>query len=366
MTNQCSVCFIAINAYPVLKKNNTFIGGAELQQSLIGVELARRGHPIKFITMDHGQGPFEKLGQIDVFSTFKPKQSANNIFSLFTKYLKIWMAMEKANADILYVRCAGYVLAIAVIWARLKKRKAVYCCANDPEFDPQKVKLPTLRDKHMFSWGLRNCDAIIVQNALQRSILKQYYNRVGVLIPNGFPASEQMASPENILWVATFKKAKQPHLFIELAKRHPEQKFVMVGGPVSNNGADYTSLKNEASQISNLRFCGPLSFEDAEKEFSKAKILVNTSSNEGFPNTFLQAWRKGVPVLAFLDPDDRIRDNKLGYVAKNFDDMNNKLDSFLQNDEISSKIISDFFQKNLTIESIVSQYQVFFNTLIKP
>ena len=46
------ICFVALGSYPIFSsnKNLTYIGGAELQQVLVGTELAKRGFLISFIT----------------------------------------------------------------------------------------------------------------------------------------------------------------------------------------------------------------------------------------------------------------------------------------------------------------------------
>ena len=50
-------------------------------------------------------------------------------------------------------------------------------------------------------------------------------------------------------------------------------------------------------------------------------MFVNTSETEGFPNTFLQAWIRGVPVISFFDPDNVIRREGLGHAVGNLEEM---------------------------------------------
>jgi glycosyltransferase involved in cell wall biosynthesis len=53
-------------------------------------------------------------------------------------------------------------------------------------------------------------------------------------------------------------------------------------------------------------------------EFYKtASILCCTSSYEGFPNTFLEAWSYGLPIVSTVDPDDLISERGLGVYAAN-------------------------------------------------
>ena len=53
----------------------------------------------------------------------------------------------------------------------------------------------------------------------------------------------------------------------------------------------------------------------------RARIFLNTSSIEGFPNTFLQSWVRGVPVVSFFDPDGLVNRLQLGRIANSLDDM---------------------------------------------
>ena len=48
-----------------------------------------------------------------------------------------------------------------------------------------------------------------------------------------------------------------------------------------------------------MTFHGAVPYRDAGALYSRARVLVNTSDVEGFPNTYLQAWASGTPVVAF-------------------------------------------------------------------
>jgi glycosyltransferase involved in cell wall biosynthesis len=94
---------------------------------------------------------------------------------------------------------------------------------------------------------------------------------------------------------------KRPQLLLELAARLPHRSFVMVGGPVLGEEALFERMRREAAGFANVEFAGFLPLAQVERRFDTARVFVNTSEHEGMPNTFLQAWSRGIPTVATVD-----------------------------------------------------------------
>jgi glycosyltransferase involved in cell wall biosynthesis len=61
---------------------------------------------------------------------------------------------------------------------------------------------------------------------------------------------------------------------------------------------------------------GQVSPDEALRLMSEAALFLSTSVEEGFPNTFLQAWSAGTPVVSLtIDPDRIIAHHRLGKVS---------------------------------------------------
>jgi glycosyltransferase involved in cell wall biosynthesis len=96
-------------------------------------------------------------------------------------------------------------------------------------------------------------------------------------------------------------RVRRPSMFLELATRMPECKFVMILVPAMDETE--RRCKELASQLTNVTLVGRTPFRDIERYYAEAKLLVNTSKFEGFPNSFLQAAKYGVPIVAAaVDP----------------------------------------------------------------
>jgi len=86
----------------------------------------------------------------------------------------------------------------------------------------------------------------------------------------------------------------------------------IAGGPSPDDPSLFEEVRRAAQALPNVRFLGPVPFHDVRRLFERARMLVGTSEIEGVPNTYLQAWGHGTPVVAYLDPEHLISENRLG------------------------------------------------------
>jgi glycosyltransferase involved in cell wall biosynthesis len=126
-----------------------------------------------------------------------------------------------------------------------------------------------------------------------------------------------------ILWADSLKLIKRPELFIELARRCRDlpAEFLMIGGVQQE---DYRLMVEAAMRdLPNFRYGGFVPLSEVEKVFAAAHLHVKTSLPiEGFPNTFIQAWLHGVPVVSYEnDPEALLHDHRLGVCAATLDEL---------------------------------------------
>ena len=99
---------------------------------------------------------------------------------------------------------------------------------------------------------------------------------------------------------------------------------------------------------------------EIENYFMDARLFVNTSSFEGFPNTFLQAGKCGVPVVTMnCDPDNFISRFECGLVSgDDQESLTLAVSKLLSDDalyERSSKSIREYVLKFHDHDTIIKE-----------
>lgn len=329
-----------------------------MQQATIAKGLLQFGHEVIFVTQDFGQDDEVHTGGFTIYKTFREDSGLPVIRYFHPRLSTLWRALLRADADVYYTRGASFLPSVLALFCRRHGKKFIFACASDTDFMPDKLLIPTFRDKLLYRLGLRQACKVIVQSQHQKTLLQKNFHMEGIVIHNFLDEKSRggrVSSGEFILWVSTIREIKQPMHFIRLAEAFPSNMFVMIGGMDRFSPGLFEELKERALNVPNLKFLGFQPFHKTEECFDRAKVFVNTSKYEGFPNTFLQAWRRGIPVISYVDPDDLIKKNRLGYAVGSEKEVCDALASFLTNSQFQSASIVEYYKNNHT-SKVIREY----------
>jgi glycosyltransferase involved in cell wall biosynthesis len=142
----------------------------------------------------------------------------------------------------------------------------------------------------------------------------------------------------------------------------------MIGGPSADRDAReyFSRIEAEAKSIPNVEFLGFLPYREADKHFDDAVLFVNTADYEGFPNTFLQAWARGVPTVSFVDCNARDSFGPIGLIARDFTAMRDFV-TRLAGDEAAKTLHGErckqYFLANHSLPPVIERYRALFDRL---
>jgi glycosyltransferase involved in cell wall biosynthesis len=302
------ICFVAPQAWPVLSADPHLgeVGGAEVQQSILARLLAANGYRVSMICFDYGQPDRALVDGITVHKACRPDEGVPVLRFLHPRLTTLWRALLEVDADVYYTRAAGMLAGVVAEFCRRHGRRSIHAGASDMDFAAdQRELIRYARDRWLYRRGVALADRIVAQNEVQRSSCRATYGRDAVVIPSCYQPPErrdgELPRKDSVLWVGVIRTGKRPQLLLELARRLPQRRFVMVGGPRGGDAALFERTRAEAATLPNVEFTGFLPLPEVESRFDAACLLVNTSDYEGLPNTFLQAWARGVPTLATVD-----------------------------------------------------------------
>ncbi|MBW4051991.1 MAG: glycosyltransferase family 4 protein [Proteobacteria bacterium] len=313
-----SVCFVGLGNLPVLAREyaDRRAGGAELQQTLLARALARRRWRVSMVVADYGQPDGQVWDGIRTYKAYRPDEGIPVMRFVHPRWTKLHAAMGRADADIYYTSCAGAHLAQAALFARRRGRRLVFRIASDTDCDPRALLVRYRRDRMLYRWGLARTDLVLAQTPSQRSALAGHFGRnsrvVASLLETCGRCPPLSARDIGALWVGNLRPLKRPHLFLDAAERLPRLAFHMIGGPMPGAERLFEQTRLRAAALPNVTFHGFVPQHEVGSWFERARVFVSTSQIEGFPNTYLQAWSRGTPVVAFLDPLRLLSESHLG------------------------------------------------------
>jgi glycosyltransferase involved in cell wall biosynthesis len=120
------------------------------------------------------------------------------------------------------------------------------------------------------------------------------------------------------------------------------------------------------TKLPNVDYRGRVGPEEAMGVIANAALLLCTSDEEGFPNTFTQAWSSGTPIITLkVDPDCIIDKRGLGAVSRTVDgavtDIKALLVSVDRREEIASRArryISESHNEAVVVEILTNALSI--------
>ena len=288
--------------------------------------------------------------------TFLPKRNIKRI-NLLAEWWYAFHYISKLKPDVIIYRGANRELLPLVRISNLLGAKLLFFSASDVNFEPGKELIGGNANRRLYQDAVRQCRYFIVQNKHQQDTLQKNYGKESLQQYNiwgrtGF--SEQEQPPQSdVVWIANFRRLKRAEWVLDMAERIPRMKFVLAGGP-SGDGVYYKEMKVRAANLANVDFLGGRSFFYANELVAKSKVLLCTSTFEGFPNTFLQAWSNGLPVISTVDPSGIIEANGLGEVVKDEEELTAALMHIVDDKQYYQQLqqnVNAFFKANHSSEA---------------
>jgi glycosyltransferase involved in cell wall biosynthesis len=313
------ICIVSHAAYRAFTEGALgHIGGVERQTSLLAKWLAVRGHAVDLVTWDEGGRTGDRLDGVRLVTVCRRDDGVRGVRFFHPRWSSLVAALRQSNADIYYHNTAECVTGQIALWCRMHRRAFVFSAASHADCDAALPCLPTRRERMLYRLGLRFADAVIVQTGTQRDLMRAGFGRDAQVIPmpSPEPRAEDILPPDagppsrRLLWVGRLCDLKRPELLLDVAAAAPDLQFD-IAGPVED-AAYGRSVLERASMLANVTYHGAVAPSAMTALYRRAGALVCTSRLEGFPNTFLEAWALGLPVVSTWDPDDVIAQRGLG------------------------------------------------------
>ncbi len=362
------VCFVALNAYPAIDPAVAgSFGGIETRSWLFARALAahpdfevsflvRHWHPLRQksydgVTMHLMRDRFypvrdsliSRIQRLDYFpwiQLLRPQLSDAYYLPLLAgmKVLKRkpdprepLPLIENIDADIFLTFGVQSFSATVIATGKSTTRPVTLFLGSDSDLDEQYLPggdfVSVYRDRaDVCYWAIQNADQIFCQTQSQQSRLKSLFNRESQLICNPVNLQEwdELSTQEVdekfcgglqrfALWVGRADAVhKQPQVLLELARICPDVSFLMI----MNRRDDIVEAEIKRTAPANVKIVDHVPFAKMPAIFAKAAVLVNTSSLEGFPNTYLQAAASGVPIASWNVEAEFLKVSQSGMCAE--------------------------------------------------
>jgi glycosyltransferase involved in cell wall biosynthesis len=348
------------------------MGGAEYQVSLILEALCKMSRYDIYYLCSRSAPDFVAK---DYHIVNIGKNSGINRFGFYFDAYRLYSALKKIRPQIIYQRVGCAYTGIAAMYAKKFGAKLVWHISHDNDVETApgpdiKRRLIDSLERFFLNFGIRNADIIVGQTNHQSYLLEKHFRRkCDVIIPNGHPFPTQTSKKSQkiqVLWVSNLKPNKQPDVFVRLTREVGNAgnvTFVMMGHP-HGSAKWFGALMEQIQDTQKLQYLGGVSQDEVNRRLNEGHIFVNTSRHEGFPNTFIQAWMRRVPVVSLtVDPDNILTRERIGFRSGTFKRLCSDVRVLIENKALREEMgirARRFARDNHSVEKMFEKVMVLF------
>ncbi len=249
-------------------------------------------------------------------------------------------AFQSIDCDVFCTFGVQTTSATVIASAHAAGKKCVLVLGSDGDLDPKFLSDPDYVNPYgdrasVCRFILDQADAIVCQTSEQQRLLKERFHRDGVVIENpidleefdrriaqasgGRPPPDALANSNTprtdhrpsrpVLWIGRAEAIhKRPMLAVDIARQLPGIPFILVMNP--RDPAEEARVRAAAPPNVTIRDHVPP--PEMPRLMASSLALLNTSSLEGFPNTFLQAGAARIPVVSLVVGERFLEESQAG------------------------------------------------------
>lgn len=368
------VCLVGVDSclMPKSSKGESPVNGEAIQQALLARALRDLGLEVCAVFNTRDGDIDEVVDGIRLRSAFNRHAGIPVVRFLYPRATGVFRALIAVDADVYMQSPAGALTGLTAAFCQWKKRKFIFRVASDVDCVPGKQLIMYRRDRRIFEYGLKHADALVVQSKLQKQLLEKNYGLKSTVVNMVVerPGEDLDVQRDiDVLWISNLNPIKRADRVLALASQMADVRFTIIGGVVSGNEAYYVDIERKAAMLPNVSFLGQMSYRTTNQYLARSKLFLNTSDIEGFPNTFLQAWVRKVPVVSFFDPDGIIERERLGRRAESEDEMRIAIRELLRDTESRNRIGNGAYEyafRNFSPSSTAKRYLKLIKRLDRP
>lgn len=336
---------------PYLLKDAAYpVGGACVRQYALAKGIASLGHKVGILTWKGANNYIQKEVEFDLIEAFSlskgssigiPSIGISKLRWFYHVYPKLYYAIKYYQPDIVFLICSGLITGVMAIFSKWLGIPFVNIVACDTDADGRYKDLLRYIEIKLYEYAIENAEQIIVQNNYQKKeIHKKWKDKKIALVHNPFfyenalPKIEPKNKRTYIAWIGRFQYQKNLPDLLNIIKETPNMEFRIAGTLSAKSSSSIKKTVEDIANCKNVKLLGYISRSGIIPFLANALVLLNTSHYEGFPNTFLESFAAGTPVVTNrIDPDNIITNNEIGIVAQNCEEIPEKLNEMLHKND---------------------------------